>query len=212
VPAVTALEPDPRGTGGVVVFLDGASFALVASADAPALGLAAGAELSPAQVQRVEQRAEVFAARAAALRILAYRALPSTEIRRRLVRKGYAKPAADEAVGALVASALISDGEFARHFARTRARRFRYGPARLAKDLRRLGIGPEEAARAVRDALADEGVEPVELLREAAARKLATLADLDLATRRRRLKTYLLRRGFAASDVIEVVKAALAAS
>jgi len=212
VPAVTALEPDPRGTGGVVVFLDGASFALVASADVLALGLAAGAELSAARVQRVEQRAEVFAARAAALRILAYRALPSTEIRRRLVRKGYAMPAADEAVGALVGSGLISDGEFARHFARTRARRFRYGPARLAKDLRRLGIGPEEAARAVRDALADEGVEPVELLREAAARKLATLADLDLATRRRRLKTYLLRRGFAASDVIEVVKAALAAS
>jgi regulatory protein len=212
VPVVTALEPDPRGTGGVVVFLDGASFALVASSDAPALGLAPGAELSPAQVQRVEQRAELFAARAAALRILAYRALPSTEIRRRLVRKGYAKSAADEAVAALVGSGLIRDGEFARHFASTRARRFRYGPARLARDLRRLGIEPDEAARAVREAFADEGVEPVELLREAAARKLATLADLDLATRRRRLKTYLLRRGFAAADVIEVVKAALAAS
>jgi len=212
VPAVTALEPDPRGSGGVVVFLDGASYALVAAADVPALGLAVGAALAAPEVQRLEQRSESFAARAAALRILAFRALPSTEIQRRLVRKGYAKAAADEAVGALVASGLISDVEFARHFARTRARRFRYGPGRLARDLRRLGIAPAEAERAVRGALADEGVDPLELLREAAARKLATLEDLDLASRRRRLKTYLLRRGFAAADVIEVVKAALAAS
>ena len=212
MPAVTALEPDPRGSGGVVVFLDGASYALVSSQDVPALNLAVGAALSPAQVLRVEQRAEVFAARAGALRILAYRPLPSTEIQRRLVRKGYAKAAADEAVTSLVASGLISDGEFARHFARTRARRFRYGPARLARDLRRLGIERGEAERAVRAALEDEGVEAVELLREAAARKLATLTDLDLDTRRRRLKTYLLRRGFAAADVVAVVKAALAAS
>ena len=212
MPAVTALESDPRGSGGVVVFLDGASYALVGPADVRGLGLAVDAVLSPAQVQGVEQRAEVFAARAAALRILAFRALPSTEIQRRLVRKGYAGAAAGEAVASLVASGLINDGEFARHFARTRARRFRYGPARLARDLRRLGIGREAAERAVRDALEDEGVEAVELLREAAARKAATLEDLDLATRRRRLKTYLLRRGFAAADVIEVVKAALAAS
>ena len=212
MPAVTALEPDPRGSGGVVVFLDGASYALVAPADVRALGLVVDAPLPDALAQRVEQRAEVFAARAAAMRILAYRALPSTEIGRRLVRKGYAKAAAEEAVAALVGAGLISDGEFARHFVRTRARRFRYGPARLSRDLRRLGIGREEAESAVRGAFADEGVEAVELLREAAARKLATLQDLDLATRRRRLKTYLLRRGFAAADVIEVVKAALAAS
>ena len=212
MPAVTALEPDPRGSGGVVVFLDGASYALVAPADVRALGLVVDAPLPDALAQRVEQRAEVFAARAAAMRILAYRALPSTEIGRRLVRKGYAKAAAEEAVAALVGAGLISDGEFARHFVCTRARRFRYGPARLARDLRRLGIGREEAESAVRGAFADEGVEAVELLREAAARKLATLQDLDLATRRRRLKTYLLRRGFAAADVIEVVKAALAAS
>ena len=212
MPAVTALEPDPRGSGGVVVFLDGASYALVAPADVRALGLVVDAPLPDALAQRVEQRAEVFAARAAAMRILAYRALPSTEIGRRLVRKGYAKAAAEEAVAALVGAGLISDGELARHFVRTRARRFRYGPARLARDLRRLGIGREEAESAVRGAFADEGVEAVELLREAAARKLATLQDLDLATRRRRLKTYLLRRGFAAADVIEVVKAALAAS
>ena len=33
MPAVTALLPDPRGSGGYTVFVDGVSFALVAAAD-----------------------------------------------------------------------------------------------------------------------------------------------------------------------------------
>ena len=212
MPAVTAILPDPRGSGGFTVFLDGASFALVSAGDVHALGLAVGAALVPEAVARLEQRAEVFAARLGALRILAFRALPSTEIQRRLVRKGFVPATAGEAVASLVAAGLINDAEFARHFARTRAKRFRYGPARLARDLRRLGIGQEEADRAVREALASEGVDTGELLREAAARKLRSLGDVDPQVRRRRLKTYLLRRGFAAADVVQVVRAAVAGS
>ncbi len=58
--------------------------------------------------------------------------------------------------------------------------------------------------------MASEGVDAGELLKEAAARKLQTLRDVDPLVRRRRLKTYLLRRGFAAADVVQAVKAALA--
>ena len=210
MPAVTAIQSDPRGSGGFVVYLDGASFALVAAADVRELGLVVGAALAPEALAAVERRAEVFSARLGALRILAFRALPSTEIRRRLVRKGYVPATAGEAVDSLVAAGLIDDAEFARHFVRTRARRFRYGPARLARDLRRLGLSQEDAERAVRESLADDGVDAGELLKEAAARKLQTLRDVDPLVRRRRLKTYLLRRGFPAADVVQAVKAALA--
>jgi len=210
VPTVTGLDADAKQSGGVRVWLDGASFATVSVEDVRPLALSAGATLSAGAVAEIERRAEVFSARRAALRILTFRALPSPEIRRRLVRKGFLKPAADEAVGALVSSGLINDLEFARHYARTRARRFRYGPGRLTRDLERLGIGEREAREAVRAALELEGVEAVDLLREAAAKKLRTLRGLDPITRRRKLKIYLLRRGFDLPDVIEVVKAAVA--
>jgi regulatory protein len=206
---VTALVPDVRGNG-VVVHLDGASFALIAASDMRALGLAEGAVLAPAAVAEIERRAELLAARLAALRILAYRSLPSGEIARRLVRKGHLPAVAREAVLGLVEGGVINDEEFARHYVRTRAQRFRYGPGRLARDLRRLGIGEEAARKAVAGTLEQDGVDPRRLLAEAAARKLRTLQDLDGPTRRRRLKTYLLRRGFAAADVIEVVKETLA--
>jgi regulatory protein len=210
VASVTCLVSDPRQSSGVQVHLDGASFATIAAEDVRALGLVVGSPVTAGTLEQLERRAEAYSARQGALRILAYRALPSREIQRRLVRKGHLKVAVEEAVGALVLAGLINDEEFARHYARTRARRFRYGPSRLAKDLCRLGIGEREAQEAVRDALEQEGVDPVELLKEAAARKLTALSGLDLKTRRRRLKIYLLRRGFAASDVIEVVKASLA--
>lgn len=210
MPTVTGLDADAKQSGGVRVWLDGASFATVSVEDVRPLALSAGATLSAGAVAEIERRAEVFSARRAALRILTFRALPSPEIRRRLVRKGFLKPAADEAVGALVSSGLINDLEFARHYARTRARRFRYGPGRLTRDLERLGIGEREAREAVRAALELEGVEAVDLLREAAAKKLRTLRGLDPITRRRKLKIYLLRRGFDLPDVIEVVKAAVA--
>ena len=206
--AVTALEPDRRGSGGIRVHVDGASFVLVAAEDVKSL--AVGAPLTPAAIAQLERRAEVFASRLVALRILSYRSLPSREIIRRLVRKGHAPQAAEEAVGALVQAGLIDDAEFARHYARTRARRLRHGPARLVKDLRRLGIGLPEAEEAVETALEQDGVDPIALLREAAQKKLQTLQDMDPQARRRRLKVYLLRHGFAAADVIEVVKEAVA--
>jgi len=210
MPTVTGLDADARQAGGVRVGLDGASFATVAAEDVRPLGLQVGAVLSAAAVAEVERRAEAFSTRRAALRILTLRALPSREIRQRLVRKGFAPAAVDEAVGALLDAGLVNDHEFALHYARTRARRFRYGPGRLVRDLVRLGIGEKEAREAVAAALELEGVEAVDLLKEAAAKKLRGLTGLDAATRRRKLKIYLLRRGFAASDVIEVVKAAVA--
>jgi hypothetical protein len=45
------------------------------------------------------------------------------------------------------------------------------------------------------------------LLREAAERKLKALAGLDAAVQRRRLRAYLLRRGFAVGEMIPVIDA-----
>ncbi len=86
MPTVTGLDADPKQRGGVRVALDGASFATVGAEDVQPLGLVVGAVLAAGAVAEVERRAEVFSARRAALRILTFRALPSREIRQRLVR------------------------------------------------------------------------------------------------------------------------------
>jgi regulatory protein len=203
---VTALESDPRGTGGVRVLVDGGPFATVAAQDIADLGLRAGRALDPDALAGLERCAERFAARAVALRMLAYRALPGREIERRLVRKGQDKAVAASVVEGLRASGLVNDAEFARHFVRTRATGRRYGPSRLEADLRRLGVDETTAVAAVRETLAADEIDPRRLLGEAATRKLRTLAGLEPAVQRRRLRAYLLRRGFSTADILSVLK------
>ncbi len=203
---ISALEPDSRGSGGVRVLVDGGPFATVAARDVAALGLRAGLALDDRLAAAVEGRAERFAARTVALRMLGYRALPGRELVRRLTRKGHEKAVAEEVVAALRADGLVDDAEFARHFTRTRAARRRVGPARLEADLRRLGVDERTAAEAVRETLARERIEPRALLREAAERKLRELRGLERAVQRRRLRAFLARRGFPAGEIVEVLR------
>jgi len=205
---VTGLEPEPR-SGGVRVRVDRTPFATIAAQDAADLGLAEGCVLDEAAVAALSARAEIFGARTVALRMLSSRALPVRDLVRRLQRKGHAPEAAQAAVQALAGTGLLDDAEFARHYARTRARQKRVGPARLVADLRRLGVEERVARQAVDEALAADGVDTAELLREAATRKLHSLEGLPPADRGRRLKAWLVRRGFAAGEVIAVVKEAL---
>jgi regulatory protein len=205
---VTALEKEPRG-GGIRVQVDGGPFATVSPADVVALGLRAGAALDDALAATLERRAESFAARTVALRMLGYRALPGREIARRLTRKGHARDVADGVVEALRAEGLVNDAEFARHYTRTRAAAKRLGPARLQSDLRRLGVDEQVAAEAVRETLEREHIEPGQLLREAAARKLREMAGLDRTAQRRRLKAFLMRRGFPSGEIVAVLRETL---
>lgn len=205
---VTALEKEPRG-GGVRVQVDGGPFATVSPADVVELGLQPGAALDDARAAALERRAEAFAARTVALRMLGYRALPGREIARRLSRKGHARDVADGVVEALRGEGLVNDADFARHYTRTRAAARRLGPARIQADLRRLGVDEQVAADAVRETLEREHIEPGRLLREAAARKLREMSGLERSAQRRRLRAFLLRRGFPTGDIIAVLRETL---
>jgi regulatory protein len=109
----------------------------------------------------------------------------------------------------LRSAGLVDDAEFARHYVRTRAQRQRFGPRRLLGDLRRLGVADRVAEAALADVLAADGLDPRAVLREAADKKAHALAGLDPAVARRRLRAYLLRRGFSGGEIAAVVKEAL---
>ena len=201
---LTALDPEP-GTGGIRLQVDGTPFATVALGDVAELGLREGQTLDPRVRATLVARAELFSARSMALRALANRPLPARELVRRLTRKGQPKPLAETAVAVLVDAGLVNDAEFARHYVRTRVRR-RVGFSRLVAELRRLGVEEATATLAVRETLDAEGVDERGLVREAAERKLRSLGGLDRQQRRRRLRAYLLRRGFARAEIGEVMR------
>ncbi len=145
-----------------------------------------------------------------ALRMLERRSRTAAELRQRLGRRGHAPAAVDATIARLATVGLLDDEAYARQFARTRLAAGRAAPSRLERELVRRGLDRQTAAAALQDVLTEDAVDVAAILDEAVRRRMAMLAKLDAATRRRRLFAYLARRGFDAADIRSAIERALA--
>ena len=205
MPTLTALTPDPRRTGYRLVEVDRGRFASLPADALEPLDLSVGSGLSPKVLEALQQLADVEAAYRSGLRALAARECATGALRRRLIHKQHPPDAVDCALERLVAQGLLDDERFARVFAARRVVNGK-GPARLITDLLSLGVSRAIAEAAVRQAFADEGVDPEATVRAVAERRAAQLAGLPPYTRRRRLVAFLARRGYPASTVRELIQ------
>lgn len=131
-----------------------------------------------------------------ALLLFKYRQRSVYELRDRLKRKGYSREDEDSVVSFLSAQGYLDDEQFARSFARAKLRRA-FGPRRIVFELRKLGIGDDDARAAVNDAAGE--VQGTVLLKEIAARTLEKKGDREKTIR------YLLQRGFSYTEIREVL-------
>jgi len=104
----------------------------------------------------------------------------------------------------LAARGYLDDAAYARHWVTTRTPRG-YGAARLRAELRARGVAPRVIEAALATVDADD---PLARAREAARRRLPALRRTRPERAAARLRDYLLRRGFAASLVMRVVREA----
>jgi regulatory protein len=140
----------------------------------------------------------------AAIALLAMRAYSTHELTQRLRRRGYGPEEIAAVVARLTAARYLDDAEYARAWARSRARRLSLGPARLARELRARGVDPAHIAEALAESSAED--DPGSLAEAAAARRLKGLQDVPAEVARRRLAAYLARRGFAAGIILRVCR------
>lgn len=206
---VTGLAPDTRRPGYCVVDVDRGRFASLPAAVVELLRLEIGRDLSRTVLEHLQAAADEEAAVRAALRALARRPHARGDLRRRLVLRQHPPDAVDRALERLAMQGLLNDRQYAEHFAATRAARGR-GPARLVTDLLRQGVDRRSAEAAVQAALSAEGIDPGRAARAVAERRAAQLGDLPAAVKRRRLRAYLARRGYAGHQVWAVVEQVVA--
>jgi regulatory protein len=202
---VTALEPDARRPGSVRVLVDGRAFATVDLTAASGLG--AGQPLEPEAAERLARAADAEAAYRTVLRALARRPHARSDLGRRLLRRGLAADAVEDALARAERVGLLDDAVFTRHYVATRAERGR-GPARLVRDLVSMGVARGIVDRAVAEqwpADTDRRGLPAAL----AAKRAAQLGNLARPVKRRRLIAFLARRGFTGSEALEAVAGAL---
>ncbi|WP_070378279.1 recombination regulator RecX [Rhodococcus sp. WMMA185] len=137
------------------------------------------------------------------LRLLTDRARTRAELAERLAQKGYSADVTERVLDRLSEVGLIDDADFARQWVRSRHTYSGKGKRALAMELRRKGIGREDATEALAQIDVDDERQRAS---ELVAKKLRTMSVDDRDRAARRLVSMLARRGFPQSVAFEVVK------
>jgi regulatory protein len=140
----------------------------------------------------------------AAFDLLARKAWSARDLARRLTRRGVPDALARAVVGDLEAKGYVNDTAFAEWWAATRARARKLGSVRLRRELLARGIPSGLAAAAIEAAFEEAGEADHAL--EAARRRLPALLRSTPERAPARLRDFLLRRGYPAGVVVDVVR------
>ena len=187
---ITSIEPQKRaGSVRVDVFLDGSfGFSL---GEELAAKLSTGALLSELEVAEYQREDGIHQVCDAALVLLSYRPRSISELRGRLLRRGFDPALVDDAMERLKAMGLVDDAAFAQFWVENRQNHRPRGRRLLQAELRAKGIGKE-----IVDGLLPGDDEEDTAAYLAAKRKVRSIGGLAWPEFRKKLGDYLLRRGF----------------
>jgi regulatory protein len=162
-----------------------------------------------ARQPRIPSDTSPAAATTAGLVLLGRRELTSSQLRERLLRKGYPAASVSEAIERLTARGLIDDARAAGARARHGVAIHRRGRARVLREVKSLGVTDETARRAV--AAAFDEVDEDRMVLEALQRKLRGAPVPKDVRERQRLYGWLLRQGFDGHRIRRILTAGPAA-
>lgn len=197
---ITAIRPQQRDPERVNIFLDGAfalGLPLIVVAEQ---SLKIGDLLSPSRIAHLEALDEQAKAVSAALNLLARRPRSEREVRDRLKKKGYPPETIDLAISKLEGWRYVDDEAFARFWVENREANKPRGRRMLEQELRLKGVDRETIRETIADADVDERKGALELGRS----KLRSYRGLDPSVARRRLGSFLARRGYG-YDIVKPV-------
>jgi regulatory protein len=200
---VTQITEHPRKPGRYVIDVDGREFATVTADALAATKASIGVVVDDRLAAHLREADELTSAYDRALNLLAFRARSARELERRLVQKGVTSERAQRVIAKLRELGLIDDADFARQLARSKVSAGA-SKRRLHQELFKRGVARDVADEAVDEVLEEENVDEVAVAERVARKRLPSLAGADPPTRRRRLYSFLARRGHD-SETIRVV-------
>lgn len=185
---ITGLTPQKKNKERINVYLDG-EFAFGLSLMTAAY-LSVGQVLSPDEIEALKAADEIEQAKASAYRYLSYRPRSIDELKRQLVRKGYADTTVDQVIDRLVELELIDDLAFARYWVEQRETFKPRSQRALRYELIQKGIDRKIIELVVAD------VDETESAKKAARKKARLWRGLPEEQFYEKLGNYLARRGF----------------
>jgi regulatory protein len=201
---ITGINASPRAAGRFDLFVDQQPVAWLGIQGIERLKLRVGLAVDAKVAAEIAAEATVSRAYDRAMMMLATRGRASGELKRLLTRKGEAHQVVAIVVERLTTAGFLDDNAFARQFARSRSTNG-ISRRRIELELGRKGVDRELASTAIGETFAEEQVDEEAAIDRAAEKKLRTLTKVDAPTRRRRLYSYLARRGFDADSINAVM-------
>jgi regulatory protein len=200
---ITELRFQKRNKNRVNVYIDGRfAFGLAAI---EAARLKAGQTLSDADIAHLQERDKVERAYERALNFLSYRPRSEAEVRRNLQKKKVQEETVEVVVERLTRTGLLNDREFARYWVENRLQFKPRGIRALRQELWEKGV-PDAIVSETLEGLDEESA--ARAAAETGARRMARLEPNDF---RRRLQTYMARRGFSFAVIKPLVEEMLEA-
>jgi regulatory protein len=208
---VTSITAAPRRTGRFDVAVDGAHAATLSLEALERLRLSVGVVVDERLEAALARETGIVATYDRALNMIAVRARSSAELRRLLVRKGELPEYVDLAIERLLRAGFLDDASFARQFARSKAVGSGLSRRRVQLELARRGVAREVADAAIAEVFAEEHVDEEGTLERVARKKMKSLERLDANVQRRRLYSFLARRGYDSDDIARTLRTLLSA-
>ncbi|MDX1440415.1 MAG: RecX family transcriptional regulator [Rubricoccaceae bacterium] len=179
----------------VSVFIDD-EFAFGLTLDlAIAAGLKKGKPLTVEEQQTLLEKERPHRAYAVALHFVGYQPRTSSEVRRKLRRKGYDENLIEDTIERLEQNHFLDDESFAASFVRSRFNGSGYGPSRLRADLIKKGVASQIIDRALAEFQDEADLKSkAQDLAERRWKKLER--EMDPFKRKKKLLDYLVRRGY----------------
>ena len=187
------------------VMLDGENVASLSAREISDLHLKVGLSVDTNLESLIVRAGARFSAYDRAVGMLARGPRSMFELRRRLMQKGEDKEAIRWAVNKLQTDGVATDDSFALQFARARLRK---GSSRstVLSGLLKAAVARDIAEKAIAQVVDEEGWDERDASNKAADRKIRSLTKLDRVVARRRLVSFLRRRGFGGAEVKEALE------
>ncbi len=200
---ITALEPQMNNPDRINLFVDGRFLMGVSTVIVLQMGLRLEQELSPEQLEQLHSEEIEQRAVDRALNYLSYRPRSREEVRRYLRRKETPPEIIETALERLDRLDFVNDRTFAGFWIESREHFSPRGARALKNELRMKGV-----ERDVVDELVNDEQDEERALRAGRkkAMSLVNTPNIDYATFRNRLGSFLQRRGFGFQVVTKTVR------
>jgi len=189
-----------------VLDVDGAEVATLSIEAIERLRLGSGVPFDDRLALEVEREAGILDTYDRALNMLAALGRASADLRRVLIRKGEPADRVTIAIERLERAGFIDDASYARQFTRSKGVGGGLSKRRVQQELAKRGVARDVSDEAIETVFVEEGVDEEASIERVARKKLRSLSSVDDATRKRRLYSFLARRGYDSDAISRVLR------